>query len=164
MRFWRSRRRAISGLAVGRRRSKTFTPDMSLPRRFAPRAMSSRRCPGLLSWISQRANMARQRHLKISCDRLTATLVTPAVCQTSAYQENKFGRFLPISVACAKHASFAFMSTAGAMFQLCRERVSLNHCSSASMSELGGVKTNGPGGARQQLRGALGAEPDMDIS
>ena len=113
MRLWRSRRRAISGLAVGRRRSKTFTPDMSSPRRFAPRAMSSRRCPGLLSWISQRANMARQRHLKISCDRLTATLVTPAVCQTSAYQENKFGRFLPTSVACAKHASFAFTSTAG---------------------------------------------------
>ena len=163
MRFWRSRRRAISGLAVGRRRSKTFTPDMTLPRRFAPRAMSSRRCPGLLSWISQRANMACQRHLKISCDQLIATLVTPAVCQTSAYQENKFGRFLPISVACAKHASFV-MSTAGAMFQLCRERVSLNHCSSASMSELGGVNANGPGGARQQLRGALGAEPDMDIS
>jgi hypothetical protein len=32
------------------------------------------------------------------------------------------------------------------------------------MSERGGVKTNGPGGARQQFRGALGAEPDMDIS
>ena len=91
-------------------------------------------------------------------------LVTPAVCQTSAYQENKFGRFLPTSVACAKHASFAFTSTAGAMFQLCRERVSLNHCSSVSMSERGGVKTNGPGGVRQQFRGALGAEPDMDIS
>ena len=84
--------RAISGLAVERRRSKTFTPDMSLPRRFAPHAMCSRRCPGLLSW--QRANMARQRHLKISCDRLTATLaVTPAACQTSAYQENTFGGF-----------------------------------------------------------------------
>src|SRR5271168_4930509 len=117
----------ISGLAVGHRRSKTFTPDMSLPRRFAPRAMSSRRCPDLLSWISQRANMARQRHLKISCDRLTATLVTPAVCQTSTSQENKFGRSLPTSVACARHASFAFTSTAGAIFQLCRERVSLNH-------------------------------------
>ena len=137
MRFWRPRRRMISGLAVGRRRSKTFTPDMSSPRRFAPRAMSSRRCPGLLSWISQRANMARQRHLKISCDRLTATLVTPAVCQTSAYQKNKFGRFLPTSVACAKHASFAFACTAAAMFQLCRERVSLNHCSSTSMSSAG---------------------------
>ena len=36
-------------------------------RRFAPRAMSSRCCPHLLLWISQVANMARQRHLKISC-------------------------------------------------------------------------------------------------
>ena len=96
----------IGGLAVGRRMSKTFTPDMSSPRRFAPRAMSSRRWPHLHSWISQRANMARQRHLKISYDQLIATLVIPAVCQTSAYQENKFGRFLPTSVACAKHASF----------------------------------------------------------
>jgi hypothetical protein len=78
--------------------------------------------------------------------------------------ENKLGRFLPTSVACAKHASFAFTSTAGATFQLCRERVSLNHCSSASMSEGGGVKTNGPGGARQQFRAAPGAEPGMDIS
>jgi hypothetical protein len=65
-----------------RRSSKTFTPDMSLPRRFAPRATWSRRCLDPPSWISQRANMARQRHLKISCDRLTATLVTLAACLT----------------------------------------------------------------------------------
>ena len=32
----------------------------------------------------------------------------------------------------------------------------LNHCSSASMSEPGDVKTNGLGGARQQFRTALG--------
>ena len=60
--------------------------------------------------------MARQRHLRISCDQLTATLVIRAVCQTSASQENKFGRFLPTSAACAKRTSFSLTSTAGAMF------------------------------------------------
>ena len=99
--------------------------------------------------------MARQRHLKISCDRLTATLVTPAVCQTSACQENKFGRFLPTSVACAKHASFAFTSTAGVTFQLCHERVDSEPLF-FGQSEPGDVKTNGLGGARQQFRTALG--------